>query len=323
MTTPSVSILLPVRNEARDIDSCLESLEGQDYQGRIQIVAADGRSDDSTGERLDAWKDRLDLVVVDNPARVQADGLNLAADLADGEILIRADGHTVYPADYVRRNVEALLATSAVAVGGLMRAVGDTPFSRAVAAAMGTPLAIGPGRFHHATAAIDTDTVYLGAFRKSDFQRLGSYRSYPSQVAEDADLYYRWRKAGESIRLDPAIESSYRPRRSIGGLWRQAFRWGAGKAEMLYTNGELPYLRPLIPLSLVLGLIGGLALGGVFGVWWPLIVISAAWGSVLVLGAIMARHPGVVVAAATMHVAYGVGLIGGLLKGRRRSLPLR
>ena len=33
-------------------------------------------------------------------------------------------------------------------------------------------------------------------------------------------------------------------------------------------------------------------------------------------------HPLVAVIAATMHLAYGIGLIAGLLRGRKRSLPL-
>ncbi len=205
-------------------------------------------------------------------------------------------------------------------MGGLMTPVGDTPFSRAVAAAWSTPLAIGPGRFHHAAEPGPADTVYLGAYRKSDFERLGGYRHFPSQVAEDADLYYRWRRAGETIWLDPTIESSYRPRRTVSGLWRQAYRWGKGKAEMWYTNRELPYLRPLVPLALVLGLVAGVVLGVVWS-WWPLAALVGAWGAVLAAGAVATRHPGVAGIAAVMHLAYGLGVLAGALRGKRRSLP--
>lgn len=302
------------------MDDCLASLASQDYDGPLQVVIAEGRSDDGTPERLGTWGDRLQLVVIDNPDRVQSAGLNQAAAAASGEILIRADGHSVYPTDYVRRNVAALLAVDSVAVGGLMTPKGDSPFSRAVAAAMGTPLAIGPGRFHHATEPGTADTVYLGAFRRTDFERLGRYRSFPSEVAEDADLYYRWRQAGETIWLDPTISSSYRPRRSLPALWRQAYRWGKGKSEMWYANGELPYLRPLIPTALVLGLVCGLVLGAL-GWWIPLLALSAAWIATLMIASIMARHPGVLLVAATMHIGYGVGVLAGLLRGRRRSLP--
>ena len=55
MTTPAVTILLPVRNEAADIDSCLRSLQDQDYGGSVEIVVAEGQSDDGTPDRLAAW----------------------------------------------------------------------------------------------------------------------------------------------------------------------------------------------------------------------------------------------------------------------------
>jgi glycosyltransferase involved in cell wall biosynthesis len=316
-----VSILLPVRNEIDHIDECLRSLAAQDYPGPLEIVIADGASDDGTAERLRHWSDKIDFVVVDNPRRTQSVGLNLAAAAGSGDILVRADGHSVYAEDYVRRNVDALLGTDAVAAGGLMSPSGDTPFSRAVAAAMRTPLAIGPGRFHHAAAARPTDTVYLGAFRRDDFEALGGYRHFPSQVAEDADLYYRWRRQGRTIWLDPAIVSTYRPRRSLGALWRQAYRWGKGKAEMWYTNGELPYLRPLIPMALVVALALGIGAGLVWS-WVPLGALVTAWAVVLVAGAVSARHPGVAAVAAVMHLGYGLGAVAGVLRGKRRSLPL-
>ncbi len=151
MPTPSVSVLLPVLDEVADIDDCLRSLTGQDYAGPLEIVVADGGSRDGTRDRLAAWAGRDARVrVVDNPARRQSAGLNLAAQLARGEILVRADGHTAYEPDYVRRSVEVLLATGAVAAGGRLRPVGRTRTGRAVAAAMRSPLAIGPDSFHHA-----------------------------------------------------------------------------------------------------------------------------------------------------------------------------
>lgn len=320
MTGPSVSILLPVRNEGADIDRCLGSLEAQDYEGPWEIVVAEGRSDDDTADRLRAWTGRVPLVVVDNPDAVQSAGLNRAAAAASGEVLVRADGHTVYPPDYIRSNVAALLETGAAAVGGHMRPEGDTPFARAVAAAMRTPLAIGPGRFHRAGVSGPVDTVYLGAFRRSDFERLGPYRTYPSRVAEDADLYQRFRAAEAQVWLDPRIRSSYRPRRTPGALWRQAYRWGLGKAEMWYTAGKLPSRRPLIPLALVVGLAAGVVAGLAWS-WLPLAALVAAWAVVLVAAAVHGRHGGVIVAGAIMHLAYGLGLAVGLVRGKRRALP--
>ena len=298
-------------NEQALIDACLASLEAQDYDGEIDFVVADGGSTDSTLDRLDRWARTLELKVVDNPRRVQSHGLNMAAGVAKGEVLVRADAHTTYDPDYVRSSVEALLDTGAVAVGGPMRAVGTTPFGRAVARASRTPLAVGPAAFHRTEERRAADTVYLGTFRRSDFLAVEGMRHMPSGVAEDADLYYRWRQAGREVVLDPAIRSTYHPRQTPGSLWHQFWRYGFGKADMLYVNGRWPSWRPLAPLLLVLGLGAGVILGLAWA-WWPWWGLLAIWLSAV--GVATRGRPLVLAAAVVMHLSYGLGLVAGLFR---------
>ena len=194
---PPVAVLLPVLNEAGSIDECLTSLAAQDYPGPWSLIVAEGGSIDGTSQLLEGWRDRLPgLTVVDNSLQLQSHGLNRAAEIAAAELLVRIDAHSSYAPDYLRRSVEALLSSEAVAVGGGLRPEGRSPFGRAVAIAMASPLAIGPGKFHHAVAREAADTVYLGAFRRQDFIDIGGYRAFPSGVAEDPDLYFRWRREG-------------------------------------------------------------------------------------------------------------------------------
>ena len=50
-TLPFVSILLPVRNEARYIVQCLKAVADQDNPSeRMEVLAVDGASDDGTYE---------------------------------------------------------------------------------------------------------------------------------------------------------------------------------------------------------------------------------------------------------------------------------
>jgi cellulose synthase/poly-beta-1,6-N-acetylglucosamine synthase-like glycosyltransferase len=332
---PDVTIILPVFDEAEAIDRCLESLAGQDYGGRMSIVVADGGSMDGTRERLKEWaQKRPSLIVIDNPERLQSHGLNRAALVTDSEILVRADAHTRYARDYVACSVKALLHSDAVAVGGPMVAEGamGTPrrrssgvrlegasrrsrFRRAVGHAMRSRFGVGPGRFHRPDAAGPVDTVYLGTYRRSDLIEIRGYRVFPSEVAEDADLYYRWRREGRTVLLDPAIVSEYVPRDSPRSLSRQYYRYGRGKADLLWANGTWPSWRPLAPLLLVVGLIVGAVLT-IFSPW-PLIILVGLWLVVLLAAAVPAGRsaPLVPAAAAIMHISYGVGLLQDLLRG--------
>ena len=317
-----MSVILPVLNEVESIDDVLADLLAQDYPGPLELIVADGGSTDGTLERLAVWAERDSRVdVVHNPKRRQAFGLNMAAASASGSILVRADGHTRYAPDYVSQSVRALQELGG-AVGGPMTPEGATTFGRAVTAAMKSLLTMGPGRFHHATVREEVDTVYLGAFGRSDFEELGGFRPLPSGSSEDADFYQRWRESGRKVHVDPAIVSTYRPRNTPGELWRQYFRYGLGKAEMLWLNGTLPSLRPLAPMILVIGLVATLTLGAVSDVWWPFTVALSAWMLLLIWVAVRstASSAGVVAAAGIMHLAYGAGMVWGLLRG---SGPIR
>ncbi len=320
MPLPPVSIILPVFDEIANIDGVIDSLARQGYEGSLEIVVADGGSEDGTRERLDERAERDSrIVVIDNPLRRQPSGLNLAAERASGEILVRADGHTLYATDYVQRSVAALAETDAVAVGGPMNPVADGGFSASVAGAMNSPLVL-PARFHHAEQREEVDTVYLGAFRRSDFLAIGGFRTFPSGTSEDADLYARWRSGGRTVVVDPTIISEYTPRGSPGALWNQYFRYGMGKAEMLWANRRLPSLRPLAPTLLIVGLITFAILAIVTGVWWPLAALAGVWLLWLLYVGISstASVVGVAFAAAIMHGSYGFGLLWGLVRGPGR-----
>ncbi len=314
---PPATIILAVLDEVASIDGVLDALIAQSYDGSIELVVADGGSVDGTRERLDE-RARRDphVVVIDNPGRRQSPGLNLAAERASDGFLIRADGHTIYGSDYVRNSVAALLDTDAVAVGGRMNPVSEDGFGAAVAGAMNSPMAL-PARFHHAEERQSVDTVYLGAFRRSDFLDIGGFRSFPSGTSEDADLYARWRSQGRTVLVDPSIRSQYEPRGSVGALWRQYFRYGKGKAEMLWVNRRFPSPRPLAPALLTLGLMVLALVAILSGTWWPLATLVGLWLVwLLVIGVrSSASTIGVMTAVAVMHLSYGLGLMWGLIRG--------
>jgi glycosyltransferase involved in cell wall biosynthesis len=309
-------------NEIVWIDACLASLAAQDYEGPITVFVADGGSDDGTRERLAAWEREPSLAVkvVDNRARNQASGLNLAVAAATDELLVRADAHTTYDPDYIRNSVESLIETGATAVGGRQLPQASGGVAAATVSAMASRLAVGTARYRHSTDLAEADTVYLGAYRKSDFERLGGYRHLPGGVAEDADLYYRWRRRGATVILDPSIKSAYHPRDTWKGLAKQYFRYGWGKADMLYLNRRLPSARPLAPLLLVAGLLLALLVGVFAGAWWPALALATGWSLALVAVAVGARGSithrlTTAIATAVIHACYGSGLLAGLARG--------
>ena len=318
MSEPSVSLLLPVYNEVDHIDETMRSLLAQDYGDIVEILVADGGSDDGTIERITGLAaEHQSIVVFHNPDQRQWSGINRAAQRAQGVYLVRIDGHSSYATDYVSRSVAVAVAADGAA-GGPMNPVGETPFERAVAAVMNTRWLM-PARFHHAAQREEVDTVYLGTFLREAFLDIGGVRGFRSGAAEDADFYYRWRRSGRSVFVDPAIKSSYRPRGTLGGLWRQYLGYGAGKTEMWRVNGELPSMRPLAPLALVIGLPLSVGVGIATGWYAGPTLVWLGWIIALAGSAPSVRAvPRFTLVAGAMQVAYGIGMVLGAF---RRGSP--
>jgi hypothetical protein len=99
MSTPPISVLLPVRDGAAHLSECIASLEAQS-EAAFEVIAVDDGSRDRTPELLRAWAERdprvrvvtqepLGLVAALERARAEARGLWLARMDADDVALPR------------------------------------------------------------------------------------------------------------------------------------------------------------------------------------------------------------------------------------------
>jgi succinoglycan biosynthesis protein ExoA len=323
---PTVSVIMPVRNEAAFIAQSLGAVLAQDYPAELtEILIADGESTDDTVARIGALPGAARVRILTNTGHIQATGLNQLIHAATGEIIVRIDGHTVIAPDYVRRSIEALQASGADEVGGGINPTGLTRVGRAIAAACRSAFAV-PGAFHAAKTPQWTDTVYMGVWPRAVLLRLGGFAA-DLPANEDYELNYRLRKDGGRIWFDPAIRSTYYGRQTFGALARQYFRYGAAKTAMLRRYPQSLRWRQLVAPTFV-GACLVLAIGAVWLVpaRLGLLALMLLYGGAASLAArrtIRANEPfGLVVAAfATMHYSWGAGFWWGWLRGWR-SLPV-
>lgn len=257
MTQPIVTVAMPCLNEAAFIEGCLRSVQAQTYpRDRLEILVADGGSTDGTREilgRLVGEDGRIR--VLDNPRRIQAAGLNRAIRESRGEVIVRMDVHAEYEPDYVEKCVAALERTGADNVGGAQRCAARTAFQEAMRVALRSPLGAGGAPYRDASHEGFVDTVFLGAFRRAVFDRIGLYDE-ASVANEDAEINQRIVKSGGRIYLSPEIRVRYYPRTSFAGVARQYYGYGHWRARTLLKHRRLLTLRSVLPfLTLVAGLV--------------------------------------------------------------------
>jgi len=115
---PLVSVLVPVRNEEKQIENCIASLQAQDY-ANYEILIIDDNSEDMTYEIIEkiAEQDKRVKAYKGKPLPSDWYGKPFALDqlvsLANGEILIFTDADTIHSPTSISwaiTNMEALKA---------------------------------------------------------------------------------------------------------------------------------------------------------------------------------------------------------------------
>ena len=230
---PFVSVIVPVFNEERYIQACLDSVLEQDYpEDHYEVIVADGGSTDGTRAIVESAAALHPSVrLIDNPGRTQAHGLNLGILASRGEYIARQDGHAEWSAHHLRRSIDLLLETGADNVGGRVDGEGSTTTGRAIACAMRSPFGVGGARYRYSNRLEDLPTVFPGTFRRSAFERVGLYdEAYPPH--EDYELNHRIRETGGRVLFSPDIPTRYHVRESIRALGHQYFRYGRSKVRV-------------------------------------------------------------------------------------------
>lgn len=327
-----ISVVIPCRNERRHIELLMLSILAQqlDPGDELEVLVADGMSDDGTRELLRGLMQKHPISLIDNPERIVSTGLNAAIEASRGDVVVRMDVHTVYAPDYIRECVRTLQETGADSVGGPWVArPNQDAVSEAIATAFHSPFCCGGGKAHNAEYEGEIDTVYLGCWRRDVFERVGLFD--PELVRnQDDEFHFRLRRQGGRVWQSPRIQSWYTPRSSLRALFRQYMQYGYWKVAVMRKHRGLAALRQAIPALFVASAIAGLlaiAISAAFG------ASVVAKGMAILLASVFAIYAAACIIAALLlpssvrlrarllapytiaiyHSAYGLGFLAGVL----------
>lgn len=250
VSPPLVTIVVPARNEEKNIRECLDAILRQDFED-YELLVVDGASTDKTPEIIQSMAS-IDprIRLMHNPDKVIPRSLNLALDAARGRWLIRVDAHAEIPSDYVSRVVAHLSEGKYRAVGGRKDGVGRTAAGQAIAAAMGSPFGVGNSTYHFGDRMQTVEHVPFGAYSVELARELGGWDERLS-VNQDFEFDYRVRSAGYDILFDPALVIDWECRQSIRDLFSQYKRYGRGKVAVAVLHPASLRARHLMAPALV------------------------------------------------------------------------
>jgi glycosyltransferase involved in cell wall biosynthesis len=320
---------MPIRNEAASIREVLDSVAEQDYPSDlVEVLVVDGMSTDGTRDEIEVagrrfvGKGFVRFLLLDNPSGATPAALNAGITKAQGDIVVRVDGHCRIQPDYVSRCVDQLVSLPADNVGGGWISLGRSRTGRAIALATVSRFGVGGNSFRNSTRPGWAQTVYLGAYRRAVFESIGSFDEELIRNQDD-ELNLRLIQAGGRIWFDPSLRTEHYARETLSAHYRQHFEFGYYKVRVMQKRRTVPAWRHLVPAGFVSALAASVGLSIVTR--RSVFVLSVAGPYALgnmTAACISARHeprliPRVAGAFALMHIGYGLGFLAGIWRWRR------
>lgn len=305
---PTVSVIVPIRNESRFIETTLRSLWNQNFPAdEFEILVADGGSTDDTVavvRRLQSEFHNLKLFY--NPAKISSAARNLALRHMRGRYAVIVDGHCHIPdRNYLRNIVDAFESTDADSLGRPqpLDAPDPTAFQRAVAVARASRLGHNPESdiFSDEPKFVPPQSTAI-AYRRDVFYRIGLFDEC-FDACEDVEFNHRVHAAGLTCYFDPKLKIVYHPRGNWRSLFIQLGRYGSGRARLAAKQFRTLTVPGVVPPLWILWLILG-----------PLLAMIRVEFLILYFGS-LALYAGVLVGG-------GLWLGRGLPGRSRRRIPL-
>lgn len=263
---PRVSVIVPCRNEARDVERAMRSLLAQDYPN-LEVVAVNDRSEDETGallESLAARDRRLSVLHIESLPDGwlgKNNAMHQGAMSAGGSWLLFTDGDVVFEPDALRRSVAFAVAHGLGHFVALPRFVAHGFLERAFVSTFAVALAI---KLDPAKLCVPRSWAYVGvgAFglvRREAYQSIGGHERLAFEVADDLKLGLLLRRNGVAQGcLDAASLVSVRWQNgliaSLRGLEKNAFagcEWNTALAVIAVASVAGAALLPYAPLLVV------------------------------------------------------------------------
>lgn len=259
---PSLSVLIPARNEAANIEACIRSVIEAGWPGPLQVVAIDDRSTDGTGDilgRLAAREPRLTIVPgADPPAGWlgKPHALHLGQSRATGEWLLFLDADVRVTPGGLERLLGRTIAQEAEMASALGRLTVESFWERVVQTRMGAVIAGGNplpevNDPEHERALANGQCLL---FRRDAYDRLGGHEAIRGSVLDDVDFAKRAKAEKVRYRLyyGPAVFSCrmYTGLREIWQGWTKNLFPALGYSlvatlvvtALLFTTTLLPFV---------------------------------------------------------------------------------
>ena len=227
---PSISIIVPARNEEKVIERCIKSLLEIDYPKKEIIVVDDG-STDKTYWLAKKYSSRGVKIIRRKRAGGKSVALNTGMLLARGEIIVTCDADSVISRDALKAIVKRFQDPTVTAVAGNVKVLNRTNL---VTKCQALEYIVNENIYRRVFDIFGVVPVVpgpLAAFRRRALREIGLYDK--DTLTEDFDITVKILKAGKVVQaLSNAAVYTEAPT-TWRDFYRQRLRWNCGTFQTL------------------------------------------------------------------------------------------
>ncbi len=317
-----ISIIIPVLNEQKYIESCIYSIINADIPN-YELIIVDGGSNDGTLDIIKRFQKKFDSIkLLHNPKKIVPISMNIGIKEAKGDYIIRLDAHADYPVDYFSKLIAWHQKLDADNVGStiITKVKNKNLKANSIKKTLSHKFGVGNSDFRIGTGDVkEVDTVPFGCYKKEVFKKYGLYDERLVRN-QDIELNKRIINGGGKIYLIPDVQCTYYARENFMDLAKNNFANGKWNILTAYYTKTLTSLslRHFIPLLFVLSLIFPLplALININFLWIALLSLGSYLALVIILSLRLRDKESsfvyLVASFLTLHLSYGLGSLIGI-----------
>ncbi|HWG89447.1 MAG TPA: glycosyltransferase [Candidatus Thermoplasmatota archaeon] len=219
---PMVSVIVTVRNEAKNIADLLDSLLVQD--GKYEVLIVDAASTDKTRDIVASYSEKHPQIRLLHHAGRRGDSRNYGVQQARGHAVAFIDGDCIANPFWLK-NLKGQLMKTDVAAGRTIQ-IGYWAFE-----------SLHRVELRHKGSDVTHPSCNL-AYWKDLFDGVGGFDP-TFHTAEDIDLNYRAVDRGAVIGYTDQAIVYHRARDTFGKFFKQAYWNGYGRKQLTMKHGRL------------------------------------------------------------------------------------
>ncbi len=240
-SVPMISVLIPARNEAEQIEDTVKAVLATEYPN-LEIILIDDASTDNTPQIIDYLSEQHEHVRVLHLKQNmgKANGLNNAFLMSKGEIILTIDADCLIEKPALYWMAWHFITFPRVgAVTGNPHVRNRTSLLAQLQTAEYTSVIGLIKRTQRVLGKVLTISGVLGAFRREAIIDVGLWSF--DMFTEDIDVTWKLEKRFWDVRYEANAVGWILVPETIGGLWKQRLRWAQGGVEAVRRHRDVWY----------------------------------------------------------------------------------